>query len=123
MVVEEHQPPAAIDNIAVTPLSCAAPSNVAGVGLTTTTASVSWSAASDATAWRVYYKTSSATAYDSVDVTENPYTLTGLTGATQYNVYVVTSCSDGVSLPSNIATFNTSCYDAAISTFPMDRRI
>ena len=71
---------------------CAVPENVAVNNVTAESATITWNAG-DATAWRVGYRVSGATEWNSVDVTENTYTLTGLTSITNYEVRVKTICS------------------------------
>ena len=53
-----------------------------------TTADLSWTENGTATQWEVAYKLSTAEEFTTVVVNTNPYTLTGLTGETAYNVKV-----------------------------------
>ena len=53
-----------------------------------TTADLSWTENGTATQWEVAYKTSAEEEFTTVVVNTNPYTLTGLTGETAYNVKV-----------------------------------
>jgi len=84
---------------------CAAPTNVAVSNVTNAGATVTWDA-NGATAWRVGYKAADATEWTSVDVTNNTYTITGLTANTNFNVRVKTICSGDESVYET-ATFKT----------------
>ena len=90
--------------------SCLAPTGLAA-NASTTSAELSWTANSGETAWTVYYKKASDENYTEVaNVTENPYTLTGLDAASNYEFYVVANCSaDDASEPSETFTFTTAC--------------
>ena len=100
-----------VDDVTVKAIpSCLAPSNLAAT-VSTTSAELSWTANSGETAWTVYYKKASDENYTEVaNVTENPYTLTGLDAASNYEFYVVANCSaDDASEPSETFTFTTAC--------------
>ena len=90
--------------------SCLKPTDLAA-NASTTSAELSWTANSGETAWTVYYKKTSDENYTEVaNVTANPYTLSGLTAATNYQYYVVANCSaDDASEPSATFTFATAC--------------
>lgn len=72
---------------------------------------LSWTASSGESAWTVYYKKTSDANYTAVpNVTDNPYTLTGLTASTNYQYYVVANCAtDDESEPSEVFYFHTGC--------------
>lgn len=75
-----------------------------------TSAELSWTANSGETDWTLYWKESGATDYTEVANATNPYTLSGLTAATNYQYYVVANCSaDDASKPSATFTFPTAC--------------
>ncbi|MBP1631048.1 MAG: type sorting protein [Bacteroidetes bacterium] len=97
--------------------ACAKPTTLA-VNTTTTTANISWiNGNSTDAAWYIYYKTASATTWDSISVTgSSPYTLQNLIPATQYNYYMRTDCSTQLSEATNIYNFYTKCN--TISTLP-----
>ncbi len=84
---------------------------------TATSAVLSWTAQSEETAWTIYWKENGAEEYTEVaNVTENPYTLEGLTSNTAYEFYVVANCSaDDVSDASAVYEFTTPC-DAIVVT-------
>ncbi len=96
--------------------SCLAPSDL-GATPSTTSAQLSWTANSGETSWNVFYKKTSETDYSKVmDVTDNPYNLTGLDAATNYVYYVVANCSGSeTSDPSAEYTFATLCEVMTIS--------
>ena len=100
-----------LDDIGINPIiSCFRPTGVTVSNIATTNADISWTNA-DATnnSWYVYYKASSATVYDSIQVSANPYNLQNLIPATLYSVYVKTNCSNELSIGSDTATFQTEC--------------
>ena len=89
--------------------NCLAPTALAAVA-TANSAELSWTANSNETAWTVYYKKATDETYTEVANATNPYTLNGLTAATNYQYYVVANCSaDDASEPSNPFTFATEC--------------
>ena len=91
--------------------SCAAPSGLAVDNITTNSAELSWTANSGETEWTLYYKKATDTEYTEVtEVTENPYTLTGLESATDYQFYVTAICSvTDQSVASGVCRFTTDC--------------
>ncbi len=100
-----------LDDIEINPIiSCFRPTGVIASNIATTNADISWTNA-DVTnnSWYVYYKASSAAVYDSIQVSANPYSLQNLMPATSYSVYVKTNCSNGLSIGSDTATFQTEC--------------
>ena len=92
------QPPAAIDNLSVSVITCSAPTGLTLVATTSTTATVGWTAVTGQTQYEVYHTTETTepgeTVTGSVVTTDNPYTIQGLTPNTQYNVWVRAVCSD-----------------------------
>ncbi|WP_413511030.1 fibronectin type III domain-containing protein [Myroides odoratus] len=92
------QPPAAIDNLEVSVITCSAPTNLQAVTSTATTATVSWTAVTGQQTYEVYYSTTNtepgATVTGSVTTTNNPYTIPGLAPNTSYFVWIRTICSD-----------------------------
>ena len=81
-----------------TPPSCLDPSDLAVSDITTTTASVTWTANNGETAWE-YQVVESGVAPDATGAatSDNPLALTGLTEYTAYDVYVRANCGDSVS--------------------------
>ena len=99
-----------VDNIEVTELpSCLQVTELGVSNIGDNSADLSWTANSGETEWTVYYKAEDAEEYTEVaNVTENPYTLGGLTAATNYEFYVVANCSaDDESEASEVYSFAT----------------
>ncbi|MFN8277349.1 MAG: M43 family zinc metalloprotease [Chitinophagales bacterium] len=97
--------------------TCATPTGLASSAITSTTATLSWTAVSGATSYTVGLKTSAATTYTNYTATTNSISFTGLTAATTYNFIVTTNCSSGSSTASTSSSFTTSaattgCSDA-----------
>ena len=75
---------------------CLMPTNLAVSDITTTTASVSWTANNGETDWEYQYVESGATPAETGTATsDNPLALTALTSNTSYDVYVRANCGDG----------------------------
>ena len=88
--------------------TCAAPTNVTASNITNTTAEISWTQQGDVTSWDVNYRVAGATSWYSATTTTNPYTLTGLSESTTYEVQVIAHCTNGVtSDPSATITLTT----------------
>ena len=99
-----------VDDVTVKEVpSCLAPTGLAAT-VTAHEAELSWTANSGETAWTLYWKESGATDYTEVANATNPYTLNGLTAATNYEFYVVANCSaEEASEASEPFTFATAC--------------
>ncbi len=103
-----------IDDVEISAIpSCLTPSGLAANTLTTTSAQISWS--STASAWNLQYSLKGANAWTTVNnVTENPYTLSGLTASQDYEIQIQTVCggeetsnwsaSTYFSMPCDVAT-------------------
>ena len=88
--------------------TCAAPTNVTASNITNNSADISWTQQGDVTNWDVNYRVAGADAWNSVTTTTNPYTLSGLSEATSYEVQVIAHCTNGVtSDPSATITLTT----------------
>ena len=89
---------------------CNTPYDIAADNITSTQAELSWNAAEGQSAWNIQcgvqgFQLGEGTV---LNVTTNPYTLTGLTSATSYDVYVQADCgADGVSNWFGPYTFTT----------------
>lgn len=98
--------------------TCQSPLGLNASNITTTSATVGWSAASGATAYNLQYKTAAASAWNTIaNLTGTSYNLTGLTSNTAYNFRVRTTCTaPDTSAYSATASFTTSqvggCTDA-----------
>lgn len=102
---------------------CAAPTALTVTSTTSNTATVAFTDASASGSYQIIYGPvgfQPATQGTTVTATTNPFTITGLAGGNQYQVYVRTNCTGGgTSLLSGPVTFNTGC-DAVttITAFP-----
>lgn len=105
----QHNPPAAIDNIMISAITCPIPSSLTATNITTTTADLSWTENGTATEWIVYYKPSTDSIWNETIVYSTNYQLTGLTPDMSYSVLVASDCGNGtdVSPFSNLVSFNT----------------
>ena len=108
-------------NIRRTP-GCNKPTGLAASNETTVGADIEWTENGSASAWQIQCKLASVASWDGVainDVTEHPYTLTGLAQGTNYSVRVRANCGEGdenKSDWSDEASFTTSC--AALAALP-----
>ena len=88
--------------------SCNTPTGVTAGSITTTDATISWSAASGAVTYNLNWKLSTSGVYTTISgITSTSYVLTGLTSCTAYNYQVQTVCSSGSSSFSTAGTFTT----------------
>ncbi|MFN8283292.1 MAG: GEVED domain-containing protein [Chitinophagales bacterium] len=96
--------------------TCGAPNGLASSAITTTGATVSWTAVSGATSYTLQYKTSAATTWTSVTgITTTSRALTGLTAGTTYNFQVSATCSSGTSAYT-ASTFTTTTTASTCGT-------
>ena len=80
-----------------------------------TLATFSWTELGNSESWQMYYRPAYTVAYvpyDSLEIFQNPYTLTGLQPNTAYEAYIIPSCgiTDGIAnsyLASNTVIFTT----------------
>ena len=97
--------------------SCLDPTDLAVSDVTTTTASVTWTANNGETAWEYQVVESGATPAETGTATsDNLLALTGLTANTAYDVYVRANCGDGVTSAWVMVSFTTECD--AVTAFP-----
>ena len=105
-----NQPPAAIDNFSIEKQALSIPTGLAYSNLAATSVDLNWTANSAETEWQVKY---GATGFDvategtAVVATTNPYTLSGLTPETAYDVYVRAKNGDNYSGWSTKVSFTT----------------
>jgi hypothetical protein len=109
--------------VGLTPITCAAPTNLSITSATTTSAVLAFTDASNAGSYQVVYGPvgfQPATAGTTINATASPVTLTGLQPGATYQVYVRTNCAGGgSSLYAGPLSFSTGCNAAtAIATFP-----
>jgi hypothetical protein len=89
--------------------TCAVPTGLASSAITTTGATVSWTAVSGAVSYDLQYRVNGGTTWTSVTaLTTTSRALTGLTANTTYEFQVRTNCSGSSSAFSASATFATS---------------
>ncbi|QNR23566.1 fibronectin type III domain-containing protein [Croceimicrobium hydrocarbonivorans] len=102
------------------PPTCPQPTALVVNSVTGTTANVGWTAGGTGTSWEVEYSTGTFLpgAGTRVSATTNPYTITGLSGSTNYNFYVREVCSPGdTSVWSGPMNFATACITATAPYF------
>ena len=116
--VYEIQILAACGNIATTPLSgtfttsapsqsCGTPTSVSINSIWETKATAVWTAVSGATSYRVFYKKSTETTWQSNDSGTNNFLLSGLQSSTTYQVKVLSLCNGILGVDSQVLTFTT----------------
>lgn len=87
--------------------SCGTPSGLAASSITTTGASLAWTAVSGATSYNVQYKLSSAASFTTTTTATNSITLSGLSSSSVYVFQVQAVCTSGTSSYSSTGTFTT----------------
>ena len=87
--------------------TCGTPTGNTSTSITTTEATLSWTAVSGATSYNVQYKLASAVSYTTVTTASTSYTLTLLTSGTAYNWMVNAVCPSGTSANSAVSNFTT----------------
>ena len=93
----------------VTPTSCGTPTGLSASSITSSSATVGWSAVTSATSYSLQYKASTASSYTAVTgITTNSYAFSSLTASTKYYFEVLTVCSSGSSSYSALDSFTTS---------------
>lgn len=105
----QNDPPAAVDNIMISEITCPIPSNLAATNITATTVDLSWTENGTASEWIVYHKISTDSIWTETTVYSTNYQLTGLTPDMSYSVRVASDCGNGtdVSPFSNLVSFIT----------------
>ena len=90
--------------------TCNTPTGLASSSVTSTSATVSWGAATGALSYNLQYKISTASTWTTVSgITGTSYNLTGLTASTTYNYQVQSVCSGrATSAYSTASSFTTS---------------
>ena len=90
--------------------SCAKPAALNAYATSATTANVSWTAGGEETAWNLQFSTDNFETYTERNgITENPYTLTGLTANTTYKVRIQADCGSEQSGWVASSAFPTPC--------------
>lgn len=110
----------AIDNIEVTVASaCKKPGDLAVAASSSTSAKVSWTAKGEESAWNVRYSTDGEN-WTTVAAVTNPFTLTGLTESTTYEVQVQANCGGEQSQWTASKTVTTMCASTTGIGFSQD---
>ena len=99
-------PPATVDNIAISPILCNIPSQLVTTNVGVTEANLSWNSSSDE--WLVSYRTG-MNPWTDLYSSESSYVLTELLPNTTYEVYVRSLCNGDTSFASDVITFTTEC--------------
>jgi hypothetical protein len=99
------------DNMQIRPKSfCTEPLNLSAVGITDTTANLTWDNTGEASDWEIAIVPNFGTPVDWVEISDNPYLATGLEANTMYDYYIKAVCggfnSDIITGP---YTFKTRC--------------
>ena len=89
--------------------ACAVPTELGASEIGINSAKLSWTKGGEETAWKLQTSTDGESWNEAVDVTENPYTLAGLTAKTKYYVRVAANCGSEVSEWSKAINFTTDC--------------
>ena len=107
-----------IDNIQVSvQSSCTKPSNLSASASSPTSANVSWTAGESETAWNLQYRVKGTSAWTAVNnISANPYSLSGLSASTTYEIQVQANCGGEQSGWTASAEVHTPC--TAITSFP-----
>jgi hypothetical protein len=104
--------------------SCGTPTGTATSLITTSSATLSWTAVAGATSYNVSYKLASAASYTTVSTTSTSYALSGLTSSTAYNWQVAAVCASGTSTASTALSFTTAATQTCgIPTSPTTNSI
>lgn len=117
-----------IDNILIDYIPrCLKPTELKAENITTNQAELSWTANSEETEWILQYKKSAEEDWQSINVTENPYTLGNLDAYTAYDFRVAALCDNmdefGTSKYSSEASFKTHAavpFVEAFTSMPSD---
>ncbi|MBR1513997.1 MAG: fibronectin type III domain-containing protein [Bacteroidales bacterium] len=128
------QPPAAIDNISISLLTCPRPTNLTASNIAARTAILAWKENGTANGWTLQYATDANFSTNLVEISEGftvngsyaGYGLTGLSGETKYYVRVKSNCesswSDVINFtttatcvkPTSVTANDITAYSAAI---------
>ena len=113
------QPPASVDNISITQITCPVVSDLEASNITTASAEITWTERGTATAWDVVLSATALTdeqlaaaTPEAVDAAS--YQATGLTANTPYYIYVRAHCSDVDQSDWVALQFRTACGENAI---------
>ena len=110
-----NQPPAAIDNISISYMTCPRPTNLTASNVTGRTAVLTWKENGTADNWTLQYATDASFSANLVEISDGfivsgnnvGYGLTGLNGETKYYVRVKSNCDSSWSDVINFTTTAT----------------
>ena len=102
------QPPAAIDNVTVAPLSCSTPGDIVFDNITSDSLEFHWTPRGEETSWEVCIN------QNVVVVTDSFYVAEGLQANTNYNVSVRAICGEGDSSFAVSVAVRTACSDVEL---------
>ena len=99
------------DNFEVASVPCQQPAALGTSNITASSADLTWTSVGNETAWGIQYGSSGFTlgTGNTDSVSSNPYSLTGLSGSSTYDLYVKAICAPGSSSWTGPFTFTTSC--------------
>ena len=97
--------------------SCGATTGLTSSLITTTTATLTWTAVTGASSYNVQYRKVGTTTWTATTSTTNSKAITGLTAASNYEFQVQTVCKTGSSAFTTSATFTTLAATSCISTY------
>ncbi|WP_299333283.1 choice-of-anchor L domain-containing protein [uncultured Psychroserpens sp.] len=101
-----------VDNVQVYNSTCDFPTDIIVTNITANTADISWTAVGTETTWEVVVQPvgSGEPTGSGIVTNTNPYTVTGLTAITDYEIYVRADCgTDGFSIWAGPINFQTAC--------------
>ncbi len=96
-----------INNFTTLTPVCQSPVNLNATNILTASGSVSWSTVQDAINYKLIYKISSASAWDTITSNDTSFLLNSLLPSSTYNWKVIAICAYGNSNESNTANFTT----------------
>ncbi|MCK9445224.1 MAG: choice-of-anchor J domain-containing protein, partial [Tissierellaceae bacterium] len=97
--------------------ACPRPTTASATNITATSADLSWTPGSPSdVAWKIYYRTTGSSSWDSVMATNTTHSLTGLLASTNYEVGITTDCGNGSFSNMRLVSFRTQC--GAITALP-----
>lgn len=87
--------------------ACGIPANLSASSITSTSATLNWTAAQNASSYTIQYKATSSTTWTTTTSTTNSKSVTGLSSNTSYDFKVMSTCSSGSSVYSTVKSFQT----------------
>ncbi len=113
-------PPAAIDNINISLISCPTPQNLTVNSITSTTASLFWNPGSVESNWIIQYDTAGFTLGNGniIYTSDSLYNLTGLIPSINYDVYLKAHCGNDDESEWIWISFSTECAPLSSTDLP-----